>query len=86
MRFCITILAATDSCIDGLLLRIKPNTYVRPLNLFSSYIYINRRAESTKTLQEEEQQIKTANDRALAEMKAKMERELENAKLELLEV
>lgn len=34
----------------------------------------------------EEQKIKTANERALQEMRERMERELEEAKLELLEV
>lgn len=34
----------------------------------------------------EEQGIRTANDRALEEMRERMERELEEAKLELLEV
>nr|KAG5688989.1 hypothetical protein BaRGS_005533 [Batillaria attramentaria] len=38
-----------------------------------------------KTVKDEEQQLKTANERALTEMKKKLERELENAKLELLE-
>ena len=34
----------------------------------------------------EEQKIRTANDRALQEMRMRLERELEEAKLELLEV
>ena len=34
----------------------------------------------------EELHIRTANDRALEEMRERMDRELENAKLELLEV
>jgi len=34
----------------------------------------------------EEQRMKTANERAIAEMQQRMERELEHAKLELLEV
>jgi hypothetical protein len=37
-------------------------------------------------VQEEEDKIRTANERALAEMKLRMEKELEDAKLELLEV
>ncbi|KAK7471564.1 hypothetical protein BaRGS_00035792 [Batillaria attramentaria] len=44
-----------------------------------------RVAEQDKTVKDEEQQLKTANERALTEMKKKLERELENAKLELLE-
>ena len=37
-------------------------------------------------LRGEEQMIRTANDRALQEMRQRLERELEEAKLELLEV
>ncbi|KAK7107171.1 centrosomal protein of 164 kDa-like isoform X2 [Littorina saxatilis] len=44
-----------------------------------------KRAEQDKSYKDEEQRIKSANDRALQEMTLKMERELENAKLELLE-
>ena len=47
---------------------------------------VSRRVEQDKQYKDEEQRLRTANSRAIQEMKQKMERELENAKLELLEV
>lgn len=42
--------------------------------------------EQERQLRDEELQIRTANDRARQEMKQRLEKELENSKLELLEV
>ena len=56
------------------------NAFIRDFQLI---IHCYRRPEE---LHVEEQKIKTANERALQEMQDRMERELEDAKLELLEV
>ena len=50
------------------------------------HVAVSRRVEQDKQYKDEEQRLRTANSRAIQEMKQKMERELENAKLELLEV
>ena len=60
----------------------RPASIVDVCELFSIF----RRVEQDKQYKDEEQRVRTANSRAIQEMKQKMERELENAKLELLEV
>ncbi|XP_067676754.1 centrosomal protein of 164 kDa-like isoform X2 [Haliotis asinina] len=42
-------------------------------------------AADRRLVKDEEQKVQTANDRAISDMKRRMEKELENAKLELLE-